>query len=190
VCYNVTFTLLQLQMKHRRRKKRRKRKYTKPAYTKVDTKYHTPLCIVHFNNIQKHIVQLIETVPFLYIASCWLSNRAILDTILNSNCKVSILVTSSRINKKSIYQTLKPARHGCTVKTLGSDKTGGFLMHHKFAIGLNNLCEPIWTINGSYNWTNNAENNVENINIFHDASISTQFLKEFDRLWASGRRMC
>ena len=69
------------------------------------------------------------------------------------------------------------------IRTIGEGK-GRFksLMHHKFLIGLNSMREPVWCMNGSFNMTESAVTNIENIMIFDDPEIATTFFGEFKRL--------
>ena len=62
------------------------------------------------------------------------------------------------------------------------DKYSKPLMHHKFLIGLSAAREPIWVMNGSFNVTESAVTNLENIMIFDDPEIASTFFDEFKRL--------
>ena len=51
-------------------------------------------------------------------------------------------------------------------------------MHNKFCIIDKNI-----VLNGSYNWTDNAErNNLENIQVTYDDTLASKFLIQFDEI--------
>jgi phosphatidylserine/phosphatidylglycerophosphate/cardiolipin synthase-like enzyme len=54
------------------------------------------------------------------------------------------------------------------------------LMHHKFAIFKDNINHKSLVSNGSFNFTDNA--NEENIMIFDNSILIEEFKKQFDRL--------
>ena len=56
------------------------------------------------------------------------------------------------------------------------------LMHHKFLIGLSAERTPVWVMNGSFNVTESAVTNLENIMVFDDPEIAMTFFEEFKRL--------
>ncbi|MBN3318125.1 PLD6 hydrolase, partial [Atractosteus spatula] len=58
-------------------------------------------------------------------------------------------------------------------------ETGGFHMHHKFAVADRRLL-----ITGSLNWTATAvQGNKENVLVTEDAAFVRPFLREFEELW-------
>lgn len=68
-------------------------------------------------------------------------------------------------------------------------KTGGVkpLMHHKFAVfcdDVGGVATPraVWT--GSYNWTNNGENSLENAVLIEDAAVAGVYFYEWMRVTA------
>ena len=53
---------------------------------------------------------------------------------------------------------------------------------HKFLIGLSADRVPVWVMNGSFNVTESAVTNLENIMVFDDPEIAMTFFEEFKRL--------
>jgi phosphatidylserine/phosphatidylglycerophosphate/cardiolipin synthase-like enzyme len=57
-------------------------------------------------------------------------------------------------------------------------------MHHKVI-----LIDGYTVVVGSYNFSNSAENtNDENVLVFHDERIASQFMREFERVFSDGHR--
>ena len=54
-------------------------------------------------------------------------------------------------------------------------------MHNKFII-LFNDGKPYAVITGSYNYTQNARDNIENIVYIEDSAIAEEYSKEFERI--------
>lgn len=50
-------------------------------------------------------------------------------------------------------------------------------MHNKFCV-----IDSLWTITGSYNWSDKAESNYENALFLENADLAKQYLQYFDRL--------
>ena len=91
-------------------------------------------------------------------------------------------LTTRRKNQQA-YSKLSACFQGGVIRTMGEGR-GRFksLMHHKFLIGLSVEREPIWVMNGSFNVTESAVTNLENIMIFDDPEIASTFFDEFKRL--------
>ena len=140
-------------------------------------------------SILNAIVRNIKREDTSYIVGCcaWLSNKRILKTMAE-NCKgVTLIVTKDKLCNRSTNQLAYSKLTGCfaggTIRTAGAGK-GRFrsLLHHKFLVGLDEDRKPIWVSNGSFNLTENAVTNIENIMIMDDPEIATDFFEEFKRL--------
>lgn len=138
--------------------------------------------------IRNAIVRNIKREDTSYIVGCiaWLSNKRVLKTMAEKR-GVSIICTKDRLTTRKKNQAAYAKLSGCfqggVIRTMGEGR-GRFksLMHHKFLIGLNDAREPLWVINGSFNVTESAMTNVENIVIFDDPEIAGTFFEEFKRL--------
>lgn len=139
--------------------------------------------------IQNAIVRHIKREDTAYIVGCvaWLSNKRVLKNMADHLSGVSIICTKDRLttrrNNQVAYSKLGGCFQGGVIRTMGEGR-GRFksLMHHKFLIGLSAAREPIWVMNGSFNVTESAVTNLENIMIFDDPEIAGTFFDEFKRL--------
>lgn len=131
---------------------------------------------VVFNNIQEEIIKCINSAQEeILIAVAWFTDEVII-SYLNQKLKqgvvVYIIFYDDHINDKKIFKELinNGAKIRCSKK----------LMHNKFAI-----IDKETVINGSYNWTNNANrNNHENIQItVGDKYLIENFIIEFNKLF-------
>ena len=139
--------------------------------------------------IQNAIIRNIKREDTFYVVGCiaWLSNKRVLKTMAEHTNGVSIICTKDRLTTRrknqSAYSKLSGCFQGGVIRTMGEGK-GRFksLMHHKFLIGLSSTREPLWVLNGSFNVTESAVTNLENIMIFDDPEIAATFFEEFKRL--------
>lgn len=146
--------------------------------------------------IQNAIVRNIKRDDTFYIVGCvaWLSNKRVLKTMSEHLKGVSIICTKDRLTTRRknqvAYSKLSPCFQGGVIRTMGEGR-GRFksLMHHKFLIGLSQQRTPIWIMNGSFNVTESAVTNIENVMIFDDPEIASTFFDEFKRLHRISRAL-
>lgn len=139
--------------------------------------------------IQNAIVRNIRREDTAYMVGCvaWLSNKRVLKAMSEHLRGVSIICTKDRLTTRRknqiAYSKLSGCFQGGVIRTMGEGR-GRFksLMHHKFLIGLDKDRTPIWVMNGSFNVTESAITNLENIMIFDDPEIANTFFEEFKRL--------
>jgi len=139
--------------------------------------------------IQNAIVRHVRRDDTSFIVGCvaWLSNKRILKAMSEQLRGVSIICTKDKLTTRrknqQAYAKLSACFQGGVIRTMGEGR-GRFksLMHHKFLIGLNADRTPIWVMNGSFNVTESAVTNLENIMIFDDPEIAQTFFEEFKRL--------
>jgi len=139
--------------------------------------------------IQNAIVRNIRREDTSFVVGCvaWLSNKRVLKTMSEKLKGVTIICTKDRLttrrNNQVAYSKLSACYKGGTIRTMGEGR-GRYksLMHHKFLIGLNAARIPLWVMNGSFNVTESAVTNIENVMIFDDPEIATTFFEEFKRL--------
>ena len=139
--------------------------------------------------IQNAVVRGIKREDTAYMVGCvaWLSNKRILKAMADHLSGVSIICTKDRLTTRRKNQVAYSKLAGCfqggVIRTMGEGR-GRFksLMHHKFLIGLNSERIPLWVMNGSFNVTESAVTNIENVMIFDDPEIATTFFNEFKRL--------
>ncbi len=122
-------------------------------------------------------------------ALAWLTNDTIINTIATKPS--AIVVTDDKINRRNRkkYKKMKPIeREKKAVKLFGVKvkKRSRFApqptMHHKFLVLLHKN-KPFCVLTGSFNFTKNALNNIENLSVIHDHEIAQIYYDEFQRIW-------
>ncbi|AFU69514.1 phosphodiesterase/nuclease, phospholipase D superfamily protein [Psychroflexus torquis ATCC 700755] len=131
-----------------------------------------------FENISARLKQeLWKADKSIYIAMAWFTNVDIFNVIKNkarSGCTIKIIVNDDDINKSTIDfdKFNEDNLEIFKVKSIGN------LMHHKFCVIDNKT-----VISGSYNWSNKADSNFENIIINqNDNVLASQFINEFNNI--------
>jgi len=129
---------------------------------------------VFFSDIRNTIIKNLQNCNYdLKIAMAWFTDEKILSVIndlLIKGVNVTIIIYDDHINRKELFEKL----HYNNASIFLSKK----LMHNKFCI-----IDDKTVINGSYNWTNNAKTNDENIQItFNDDLFANKFKIEFDKI--------
>lgn len=121
-----------------------------------------------------------------YVVGCiaWLTNKKILSA-LSSTRGVHIIVTKdlrTLRSAKSRYIAL-PKYNGTSISVMGAGR--GYkksLMHHKFMVGLDANHNPQWVCTGSFNATESAKTNIENMILLVNKDIAHEYFKEFNRI--------
>jgi hypothetical protein len=139
--------------------------------------------------IQNAIVRNIQREDTAYVVGCvaWLSNKRILKCMAEKLKGVTLITTTDKLTKRRKNQQAYAKLRGCfaggVIRTVGEGR-GRFksLMHHKFLCGMNAAREPIWVMNGSFNVTESAVTNIENVMLFDDPEIAETFFEEFKRI--------
>lgn len=140
--------------------------------------------------IQNAIVKNIKRKDTTYVVGCvaWLSNKRILKCMAEHLAGVTLITTTDKLTRSRKNQQAYAKLGGCfaggVIRTVGEGR-GRYrsLMHHKFLCGLNAAREPIWIMNGSFNITESACSNLENLMSFEDSEIAQTFFEEFKRVF-------
>ncbi|MFN0292073.1 phospholipase D-like domain-containing protein [Pedobacter helvus] len=132
---------------------------------------------VYFDNIRNQIIQNLSSCELeLKIAVAWFTDKQIIkevNKLISDGVDVEIIIYNDHINQKELFKDLYYSK----AKIWLSKK----MMHNKFCVIDNNI-----VINGSYNWTNNASTNEENIQVSHNnKDLALQFSKQFEQLTKS-----
>lgn len=133
-----------------------------------------------FENIADRIqTEIRSATKSIYIAVAWFTNKNLFDELLqkkNEGCHVSLIISNDSINDLSGIEYEKLNSENSKVFRVGDGEKD--LMHNKFCvIDFNTV------ITGSYNWSNKAEYNFENVVINqNDTSLAEQFIKEFKQI--------
>ena len=132
---------------------------------------------VHFKAIESKILQALETAKAsIDLCIAWFTNETLRDKLLDKQCEgcvVRVIRYKDGINQsKGVDLTeidhleIRGERHG--------------IMHRKYCVIDNQT-----VLDGSYNWTNNAETkNDEDINVHKNAlELASTYTREFNRMW-------
>jgi len=148
---------------------------------------------VVFSNIENVILEHLEDnyCQNVAILGPYFSNLKILkECSKKKSC--SIVTTYDKYLKSKVrmtaFEKLKPFKED-RVRTLnagrGRNKT---ILHTKCIVLMDYECRPYKIITGSFNYTQNAQNNIENVTIFRDPIIAQNYLDEFNRCWSISKR--
>jgi len=138
-----------------------------------------------FENISEHIIQHIRGAEnAIYICVPWLSDSNILQELIEKSRKkvhVEIITLNDDSNRTKTSFFNKLISNGSKVYLIDKTIEGG-IPHHKFCI----IDDEI-LITGSYNWSNNAKKNDENIiikviNDFEDYDIINDYNIQFNKI--------
>src|SRR5690554_3881075 len=129
---------------------------------------------VYFENIRNQIIKNLCSCEFeLKIAVAWFTDKQIIkevNKLISEGVDVEIIIYDDHINQKELFKDLYYSK----AKIWLSKK----MMHNKFCVIDKNII-----INGSYNWTNNARENHENIQITSgNLDLCLSFIDEFKSL--------
>ncbi|HEY5589274.1 MAG TPA: phospholipase D-like domain-containing protein [Candidatus Paceibacterota bacterium] len=132
----------------------------------------------YFQDIDFHVIKQIQlSKSRLLIAVAWFTNSKIGDEILKKiGLDIEIIVDDNIINRNCDNLLRLQSRN--LDLTFVKDLTKNYyLMHNKFCVIDNKI-----VVTGSYNWTNNANSNDENITIINDAKNAALYSQEFRRI--------
>lgn len=145
--------------------------------------------------IQKKLISRISRSDTKYVCGCaaWFTNTKIIEA-LSRLCGVSIICTRDKVAKtkttRAKYKTLPSINGIPTIKLLGCGSgRSASLMHHKFLVGMDKDENPIWVSTGSFNLTESACTNIENMMIIENKEIAGEFLNEFQRLFKIAKHL-
>ncbi len=133
-----------------------------------------------FENIAERISSEIDQAQnSIFIAVEWFTNKSIFDRLklkANEGCRINLMYSADHINENSGIDFNALNTQNSAVHPIGN---GNFdLMHNKFCV-----IDNCTVITGSYNWSNKAESNHENITVTYDVkSLAEQFIAEFNNI--------
>jgi hypothetical protein len=136
----------------------------------------------YFDNIKNEIIkELNEAGSSIKVAVAWLTDGAIFTTLCKragEGIQVELILLNDSINKEMVsFDHSELEKKGGKIYFIDPLENGG-IMHHKFCV-----IDGITLITGSYNWSNKAAKNDENIVIARDAgNLGMQFVTEFDEI--------
>lgn len=147
---------------------------------------------VWFHDIAARMASLFSATPYVVGAMAWFHDRDVLKAL--RGCRgVSFVVTSERGDARyhaARFGELTPlhARDKSAVRTVGR-ATGRRrpLMHHKFAVGLDEDQKPLWVLTGSYNPTQHSRGSLENVLLVRQPALAAIYWREYERLYSASR---
>ena len=137
---------------------------------------------VYFEKISEEISKHLEAATHdIVIAIAWFTDASLFNILrrkASTGVTINLLYLDDEINDKASFNIGQLEAYQARLFPISSDMQPGNIMHNKFCV-----IDGKHVITGSYNWTNRAKSNDENITVFLDnPEISTQFLKAFDDL--------
>jgi len=133
-----------------------------------------------FENIAKRIVSEIDKAQnSIFIAVAWFTNRNIFNVLqrkAKEGCQINLMYSADHINENSSIDFDLLKTKNSNVFPIGDGDHD--LMHNKFCV-----IDHCTVITGSYNWSNKAESNHENITITNGVTtLAEQFVFEFNKI--------
>ena len=133
-----------------------------------------------FENIAERIVLEIEKgQSSIFIAVAWFTNRNIFNVLqrkAKEGCQINLMYSADHINQNSSIDFDLIKTKNSKVFPIGDGDHD--LMHNKFCV-----IDHCTVITGSYNWSNKAESNHENITITNGVTtLAEQFVSEFNKI--------
>ena len=139
----------------------------------------------HFSNIHKVIINHLEQAQSEIVAAiAWFTDRDIFEVLCKkarSGIKVSVALIGDAINQGPGGLNFQQLHNfGGQVIFLPPGSRDAPTMHHKFCV-----IDSSTVITGSYNWSQKARSNDENITVVTDsADFASKYLDTFDSLLA------
>lgn len=136
----------------------------------------------YFENIQAEIVRRLSGAQkSISVAMAWLTDATLWQALCAAQrrgVRVRLLLAKDEINERSSidYQELRKLGGEVYIKDMSHLGTYS-KMHNKFCI-----IDAKTLLTGSYNWTNQAPRNDENILVAEDASLCSLYAGQFEQL--------
>lgn len=128
----------------------------------------------YLRNIQPQIISQLELAKFLiWVAVAWFTDKKLFNKLIEKKQQglvIQLIIDDDEINKKSGLEYKKHFQT-CMLPPRGNYKN---IMHHKFCI-----IDLKKVITGSYNWSEKAKYNDENIVIIDNSKKVEGFAEEF-----------
>lgn len=116
----------------------------------------------------------------IYVAVAWINFKTYAElfrSVLERDVELNIICSDNWQNRSHQEEISKLIKHGAVIRLLKMPYTRNY-MHHKFAV-----IDQLVILNGSFNWSPNAEKSIENLMVVRNAGKEVNaFLEEFQRL--------
>jgi hypothetical protein len=128
-----------------------------------------------FENIQRDILQQLDQAQFsIWVSVAWFTDRVLFEKLIEKAAQgvnIQVIINNDSINRQTGFGF---ESHFETYRIDGFGTYQDNILHDKFCV-----IDLKTTINGSYNWTNRAMYNQENINIIHSHTTAETYAKRF-----------
>ena len=146
-----------------------------------------------FNNIEERIIELLgdSHCKSVAIMGPYFSNRKILKKC--SEMESCSIITNYEKGMKSkvrmdAFNALSPLLNA-RVKTLNAGRgRNKSILHSKVLILLDERKKPFKAVAGSWNFSGNACNNIEQMTVYSSPLLTEAFFEEFKRVWKISKR--
>lgn len=129
-------------------------------------------------NIEGEIVRNIrEAKEELCIAAAWLTSNILINELSNiksQGINIKIIISDDESNNQQKLLNVSNSLKTVVLPNRGRYKN---YMHHKYCIIDNKR-----VIDGSYNWSNNAQYNLEHIIVIESKTVAKMFRDNFDKI--------
>jgi len=131
-----------------------------------------------FQDIEYHLIKsLEESNQRILIAVAWFTNLRIAEILVkNDRSNIDIILDENKINRTSKAVKLLQSNN-VSITFIKDLKNDYYLMHNKFCV-----IDNFTTLTGSYNWTNNANKNDENLTKIINKETAIAYNLEFSRI--------
>lgn len=134
-----------------------------------------------FDNIQSIILNQIDGAKeSIHVAVAWITDSEIFNLLCQKadHVYVELLLVDDQINNSRTNYEHRRLKDAGGYINLVPVQANGSIMHHKFCV-----IDGSTVITGSYNWSNRAKTNDENIIVTEQAeALGEQFLSEFESI--------
>lgn len=135
----------------------------------------------YFDNLKQIISnELYKSSSNVFIAVAWINfkeYREVLNALLEKEIDVNIICSDNIQNRLHIEIIDELIEKGAKIRLLEMPKESNY-MHHKFVV-----IDKKTVLNGSFNWSRNAEKSFENLIVIEDAiDVAQEFISEFKKL--------
>lgn len=132
----------------------------------------------YFNDIEYQINKQIKFARNrILVAVAWFTNSNIGNELIKKkNVDIEIVVDDNLTNRNSLI-IKKLQENNIEVTFIKDIQKNYYLMHNKFCV-----IDSKIVLTGSYNWTNNANSNDENITVLEDNINANHYTQEFRRI--------
>ena len=141
---------------------------------------------VYFDDIPRHIMAALSGVAYVVGCVAWFTHKEII-SVISQMKGASVIVANDKSTLRpsliKLYSTITPLLRadGSAVRVMGT-KASKSMMHHKFLVGLNETKQPAVVLFGSFNMSELATCNIENIFISSNATLAKAFYDEYVRV--------